>query len=165
MRNFHSCDAIGASLNRGIYIYKDEKLWKASEHSNPHRNTAGWFYMIDKWSFTWLLAVKMAGGSFQLFQFTQKYCQAIGIHVPKSNDNRSRFNSKNLVFVLCLAQYGMASVTSLVYNAKSMGEYGIVFLILIDIIDSAAAYFIIVWKLEDMLKFIGNCEGFVEKRK
>lgn len=56
---------------------------------------------------------------------------------------------------ICAAQYAMVLVTFLVYDAKSMGEYGTV-------AEAMPAYFIMLWKLENILKLIENCEGFIE---
>lgn len=51
------------------------------------------------------------------------------------------------------------------FQAKSMFEYGLAFCILIAMINGIAIYSIFIWQSENTLKFIHNCEEFVETSK
>lgn len=58
----------------------------------------------------------MAGGSsVKLFQFMQKYCQTVGLHLPQSNQNRYNLIIVQLIFVICSAQFFSASAASCMY--------------------------------------------------
>lgn len=59
----------------------------------------------------------------------------------------------------------MALLAFLVYDAKSMGECGIIFFFSIGVAEGLAAYFITLWKMDDILLFIKNCEEFIAKSK
>lgn len=105
------------------------------------------------------------GNSIRLFQRMQQYCQTIGIPMLHTNQNRHSLNTKNFIFAICLAQGAMASAAFLVSDAKSMSEYGATFFSLICVIKATLDYFILNWKLDDVLKFIKTCERFIEKSK
>lgn len=108
----------------------------------------------------------MAGGkSIKLFQFNRKYLQKIGIELQRSNQNRlgSNLKAMNVVFIVSLANLAMPSAAFLFNDAKAMGEYCITFYAIICAIVTKVMYSIFIWKLEDMLNFIENCEQFIEK--
>lgn len=103
--------------------------------------------------------IKMAGGnSMKLFQFNRKYCQTIGIKSPQSNT----FNAINWIFVVCVAQFALTSAAFMLFDANSMGEYGVTFVAVVCAVEAMAIYTIIIWKLEDISKFIEKCEAFIE---
>lgn len=106
----------------------------------------------------------MAGvNPIKLFQFNQKYCETIGISMCQSNQNFYKLNAKNVLFVICVVQLSIASATFLVFDANSMGEYGITSHILITIVKCMVDYFIALRRLEAIVKFTKNCEAFIEK--
>lgn len=105
------------------------------------------------------------GNSIKLFRFNQKYCQAIGIKLPQMKQNRHKFNAVNWSFVICATEFAMTLLGFLAYDASSMAEYSANFYTLICIINAIFDYLILVWKLEDVLKYIDNCEKFIEESK
>lgn len=108
----------------------------------------------------------MAGGNpIKLFQLNQKYCRTFRIFVPQTNQNRLTNDTIKCMYLICLAQFGMASVAFLLYDANSMGDYGAAFFTLNDLIETAIAFAFTNWKIADILQFIANCEGFIEKRE
>lgn len=108
----------------------------------------------------------MAGrNSIKLFEFNQIYCHNVGIQLPKSTEDRCKLIAMHLIFVVCLAQYAIASVGFLVYDAKSMGECTAAIFMLISIINTTFVYFITISKLEEIWKFTEHCERFIEKSK
>lgn len=107
----------------------------------------------------------MVSSTIKMFQFNQKFCQIIGIKLPKTNGNRYTFEPVHLIFVICLTLFAMTLLAFLVYDAKSMVEYGIIFLMLITIILTLVVYFITIWRMKDILKFTENCETFIERSK
>lgn len=100
----------------------------------------------------------MCGSSIKQFQFNQSFCQHVGI-------KSAQFNAINAIAVIFVAQATMASIAFLVYDAKSMVEYGAIFFYIITIVEAMDVYFIMLRKLEETRKFIENCEGFIEKSK
>lgn len=108
----------------------------------------------------------MAGGnSIKLFQFNEKLCQTLGIFAVKFNSNRHKSNAINVIFAICLTHFAMTSVAFLFYDAKSMDDYGVAILELNCITVALAYYFVSIWKMEDCLKSIENCEQFIETSK
>lgn len=105
----------------------------------------------------------MAGGSIKLFQFTQNYCQILGIY---SNKNRYKLIAMRLIVVFCAVVFAAALIAFLLYDAKSMCEYGVTVFILTSICVGMYAYFFTsIWERENIFKFIENCEKFIKKSK
>lgn len=113
-------------------------------------------------SFT--LCVDMAGGSIELFQYNRNYCEAIGIKLPASHQNRFKFSAVNLIFIVCTTELIVVVSAFLLYDATSLDEFGVNWCALICITLGLFNYFIFIWKMEDILKFTECCEAFIEKR-
>lgn len=107
----------------------------------------------------------MAGSSTRLFQFNQNYCQVIGIKSPKSNENLYKCKSIRFIFVIFETIFAIALLAFLLYDAESMGEYGITFHIFNTAIAVVFFYFIMISKMNDILLFTENCEKFIKKSK
>lgn len=107
----------------------------------------------------------MVAESIKLFEFNQKYCQAIGIELQRSNRNRYSSNLKNAIFVFFVAQFAAAALAFMFYDAKTIGQYGVPFFALLWSIEALVAYFITIWKLKEFAEFTKYCEEFIEKSK
>lgn len=101
--------------------------------------------------------------SIKLFRFNQKCSQTLGIYVSQSNSNRYTVNAKNVTFVISLTQFAIALAAFIVYDATSMGEYGVIFFELIGVIQAMVAYFNTLWELDSISQFTKTCEQFIEK--
>lgn len=97
----------------------------------------------------------------KLFQFNQKFCQLIGIEIQ----NGFTLNSKNVIIITCLVQLAMASTAFWLQDSTSMEEYGISFITLICVGKCLVDYFILIWKMGDISKFVENCEGLIATSK
>lgn len=114
----------------------------------------------------WPLSVKMAGpNTIKLFQFNQKFCQTIGIQPPQATQNRFEFNTINVIFIICMAQFAMALTAFTLYDANSMDAYGATFVALVCVIEGFGLYSLTIRKMEDILRFTEHCEQFIEKSK
>lgn len=107
----------------------------------------------------------MVSKSIELFQFNQKYCQTIGIHMAQTKKDRHTVNSIRLVFSVVLLLYSMASVAYVVYDAETISDYGACFFVLIAVAETVTMYLVTISKWKDILIFTENCERFIEKRK
>lgn len=106
----------------------------------------------------------MAGGdSIKLFQFTQKFSRLIGIELAQPIHNRYTLNCKNVIFMIITTQLTWALVEFLLHDAKSMGEYGVLALILDGVYKAEVDYFFTIWELQDIFEFIKNCKDFIAK--
>lgn len=105
----------------------------------------------------------MATNSIKLFQFNQNFLQTVGIKFSKSNENRSKFEPMQLFLYGSLILLSMTSLAFLLYDAKSMVEYGIIFFTLLSAKFALVVYFMFIFKAEDNLKFTAICEKFIEK--
>lgn len=103
--------------------------------------------------------------SLKLFQFNQQFCQIIGIKLLESNEDQYRFKSIHFVFIIFETIFAMALFAFLLYDAESTAQYGIIFYSSITIISALSVYFLMVWKVKDILKFIEICEEFIGKSK
>lgn len=104
-------------------------------------------------------------GSIKLFQFVQKYNQIIGIYSSQSTTMQGSINSTQAFFWISCAQIWFTIAAFLVFEANSMFDYGFEFFAFISIINGIAIYSIFIWQSQNTLKFIENCERFIEKRK
>lgn len=105
----------------------------------------------------------MAGGPVKLFEFNQTYCQAIGIESPEPN--RNKFKAKHMIYIIFETNFELALFGFLMYDAKSMGEYGVTFFAMISTANAVGLYFITFWKVEKISQFIEHFEAIIEKSK
>lgn len=108
----------------------------------------------------------MASNSIKLFQFSQKYCETFGIQLPvKSNEKRCIFKAIRWILDIFLLIFWVTSLAFMVYDAKSMVEYGMTLFTMITITLALVIYLITIWQIEEILKFVETCESFINKRK
>lgn len=67
------------------------------------------------------------------------------------------------MFLIVCAEYLLTTAAFLVFEAKSIFEYGFVFYMLITAINTTSIYLIFVWQSANTYKFIENFEGFLER--
>lgn len=109
-----------------------------------------------------MLSIEIVGGnSMKLFQFNQKLCQTLGIGGHEINQNRCTFEWKNAIFAFYSTQLAVLITAFLLYDASTMDEYGVGFVTVICVTQSTVYYFSLLWKQNEILKFIGNCERFI----
>lgn len=110
------------------------------------------------------LAINMAGNDkIKFFQFIQKIYQEIGIHPRRSNQKRNAINWKKWLNLFCLAQFFITSAAYLLFDAKSMIEYGMAFFTCATVVASTIIYLVLFWQMKNTLDYIERCERFVEK--
>lgn len=108
---------------------------------------------------------KMAG-SIKLFLIFRKFHQFFGIDPSQSNQKLWIIDcAKIILFLINSSIFMCATVAFLLFEAKSMFDYGFVFFSLISTIDSIAFYLIFIWQSQNTFKFIEHCEGFIKKSK
>lgn len=109
----------------------------------------------------------MAGGGdkIELFKFIKTIFQHIGLVSSQSKPIRRSFNWKNWFFLIGNAQFFISSAAYLLLEANSLLEYGRVFCNCTLVIAATAFYFLLLWQLDNILIYIRNCEGFIEKSK
>lgn len=73
----------------------------------------------------------------------------------------NHFNESD--FLICTAQLILTTTAFLVFEAKSMLEFGFTFYMLITEINCVVIYTIFVWQSKNTSKLIENCEVLVEK--
>lgn len=105
-------------------------------------------------------------GSIKLFQFVQQYHQIIGIYHPSQSNQKHRpYNFTQAIFLICFTQMIITIAAFLLFEDISMFDYGIAVFILVAMITSTVIYLQFIWLAENTLKFIENCEKFIEKSK
>lgn len=103
--------------------------------------------------------------SIKLFLFYQKFNPAIGIYPPESNQNgRCPFNWKNWCFLICLAQFFISIGAFILFQVKSMLDFGPAFYIFDADVGGTVFYLIPIWQMGNTVKFIENCERFIDSR-
>lgn len=112
-----------------------------------------------------LLTTVIMTGSIKLFQHIQKFHQIVGIHSSQSNQKQWSAILGKTIFLISSAQLTFTIVAFLLFDAKSMFDYGLAFYILIALINNTGNYLFFIWRSENTFKFIENCVGFIEKRK
>lgn len=106
------------------------------------------------------------GNSIELFQFTHNFCSKICISVPQSDQNQNyihNYKFKNLIYPICITQFAMALIAYIAYGKGSLGQICASFLILTMVVIVGITYIINFVQLQDISKFIENCEEFIEK--
>lgn len=83
---------------------------------------------------------------------------------PKQIDGHF-FNSTNWIFILSGTPMLLSSLAFFVYQAKTAFDFGLSFYYSSCLIFGGIFYIIYIWKVENISKFIENCETFIEQRK
>lgn len=104
--------------------------------------------------------------SIKLFQLFQKIQQSIGID-PAPTNQKAHISTISIrgIFVICDAQWMFSMTAFFVIAANSMFEYGLSFLWIITAWTYLVIYLILTQQSQNTLKFIENCERFIEKSK
>lgn len=104
--------------------------------------------------------------SVKLFEFIQKFHQTLGIYPPQPNQKQSgQINLVNKFFIACCTQLMFTNVAFLAFEAESMFSYGLAFFVFIAMINGVVIYLTFIFQIENTLKYIENCEGFIAKSK
>lgn len=106
------------------------------------------------------------GKSIKLFVFIRNYLSAIGVRRPKPKQFNSHFfNSTNWIFILNGTPMLISSLAFFAYRAKTVFDFGLSFYYSSCLICGGIFYIIQIWEIENVSKFIKNCEAFIEQRK
>lgn len=87
------------------------------------------------------------------------------INQPKSMDDFNRFNVRNSVGFIVSSSFCISTILYSKYNAESFTEYTESFH---DFVTNDAAFgftLILIYKMEEIFKFIKNVEEFIRERK
>lgn len=105
-------------------------------------------------------------GSLKFLQFFQKCHKIIGICPSQSNqEQRSTNDLIKFIFLFSIAQFMFTMAAFLVFEAKSIFDYGFAMWALLSTINSTVIYLIFSMQLKNTLNFIEKCEEFIEKSK
>lgn len=106
-------------------------------------------------------------GSIQLFQFVQKFHQTIGINLfqPNQNECSTTISARTTTIFACMIQFTLSVFAYLVFEAKSLFDYGIGFFAIICSIAGILICALFVSQQQNFSKFIKICEEFIEKSK
>lgn len=104
-------------------------------------------------------------GSIKLFQFFQKFQQTMGICPSQPNQNEYFITARKMCVFFCNTQITLTMIAFLVFETVSMFEFGFTFFLTNGMINSIVVYIISAWQVENTLKFIESCEGFIAKSK
>lgn len=99
----------------------------------------------------------------KLFQFAQQCQEIFGIYSSQLSQRYFSTSSTRAIIKFFCAQLFFTTAAFFVFEAKSMFDYGFSFSMAIAAANGFAVYIIFIWQSENTLKFIGNCEGFIEK--
>lgn len=104
-------------------------------------------------------------GSIKLFQLFQKFHQTLGIYPTQVNQKHHLIISRRAIFLIGSTQYILSTAGYLVFEAQSMFEYGFGYFMSSTTLNGIIIHILLAWQLENTLKFIETCEGFIEKSK
>lgn len=105
----------------------------------------------------------MAGHSVKLISFIRKYYHAIGIHSPRSNQNRSSLNWKNVTLIICFVQGIISKTAFLVFAANSVSDLGMAVFYWSAMFLGIGLYLGSIWEMGNLSQFVENSEAFIEK--
>lgn len=101
--------------------------------------------------------------SIKLFQFNQKYGRIIGMESSQLNSAGSTISVKNVLFFVSEAQFIVALSAFMVFEAKSMLDFGTTFFATSSTVLGVFLCLIYVLQMKNYSAFIGNCERFIGK--
>lgn len=100
----------------------------------------------------------------KLFQCTQKFFRMLGLHPPQHCQN-SPFNLKNTVIILLLVVGFLDAIAFLLFQAKSVKEFGDSFYVSASCCGTLVYFSIHVRKMTNVSKLIERFEGLLQKSK
>lgn len=104
-------------------------------------------------------------GSVKYFQFVQKFHQIIGVYPSQSNQKHCSINWIQVIFLINSALFLFTTAAFILIEAKSMFDYGFTFYAFSCMINVIVIYLTFIRQSENTLKYIENCEQFIEKSK
>lgn len=103
---------------------------------------------------------------FQFFRLIRELFQKSGIHpIYQSNQNRTKFNFRNLFIFLSLAQTFVYSVAYLLYDADAIEEYGQSFYASVTILLLLFLWPTFIHNMGNLFDLMDQMDGFGQKRK
>lgn len=108
-----------------------------------------------------LMSISKMTGSHKLFQFFQKFHQTMGIYPLRSTEQKYPTKWGIMILLVCFAQILFTTIS--MFQAHSIFEYGFAFFQIIGVTNVVVIHFIFICESENTLKFIENCEVFIEK--
>lgn len=121
--------------------------------------------LLHDWFSFSSLSIAIMATSIKLFQFFQKFHETIGISISQANRKQWIITARKITFLICCLQLMFTTFTFLVFETKSMFEFGFGLFITLSTINTNVVYLISLWQLEKTSKYIENCEEFIRKRK
>lgn len=86
----------------------------------------------------------------------------LGAYPSRPNETFT-FNSRNLFFLFCLVQSIIFIAGFFMFEAQSMGEYGITFFMILTKIYAMLGLLLLLWRIRKILELISKLEEFIEK--
>lgn len=168
---FHGCQLIG-NPSVGQFSTKINVTWSIvrdclllSISIEMKRKLTQLYGYNGRWGVSLSSAFNMAGNRIKLFQFIRKICQKIGAYPLQPNQSRYSINSKNWFHILCLNQFFISTTAYFFFEANSMVEYGMTFLISTANFVVSSCFLMAFLQKEKISNSVGNWEGFIEKSK
>lgn len=109
-----------------------------------------------------MTVVAMVRVTVKLFQNVLTYFEAMGIYSLQSDQAQS-YNGKKLLIPLSLAIMFTSTSAFLVFKAAAVFEYAICFYFGITRPTAVAIFLILSFQMPNIIKFIENCEQFVNR--
>lgn len=103
--------------------------------------------------------------SITLFQFIKRAYQSVGVYPFQPSQNHTTFNLKNWIYLICCMQFLISTFCFLLFEAKSMFDYGIAFYVSLYLFFAMVQYSIFIFQIESTYKFIESCARFIETRE
>lgn len=110
-----------------------------------------------------LVAIVKMTSSIRLFRFVRKIHQFLGIDQSESKQKRYFIVFKQSLFYIYTTHFSITTARFSMFVANSMFEYGFGFYLFISSVNGTAIYFSLNCQYKNTLKFIENCEKFIEK--
>lgn len=98
----------------------------------------------------------------RLFQNVRTHFETMGIYSVQTNQAQP-FNSKISLILLYFLITLISTTACVVFKASAVFEYAIGFYFCNSRLTALAVYLIIWLQMPNIIKFIGNCEQFIEK--
>lgn len=100
----------------------------------------------------------------RLFQSLQSYYQILGTFSPES-DSSHQFKPRNIFTLFCYTQLFVSAVAFTIFKATTIIEFGLNYY---GYMTELLCVFVIlthIYRMNDILKLIENCEDFIAKSK
>lgn len=116
---------------------------------------------------TLLSLIRFSGFTMKLFRLIRIFYKKLGLTddstIQLNQQQKCRFNFKNIFILICMIHMCISSLGFFLFKAITIDEHAESFFSFLSELLPFEQFFVVIWKLSDMVESIEKYEQFIEK--